>query len=626
MVFRVFALALILVACNNSVKDFRYASISKDSMLALLASRANDYQIRDELDSLGYFLDSIEPAVTRNYDESVKLLWAINKLQQVRRQEMVDSQNYFLQLTSRLAKSPVITKRQLVNFYVIYANELKSKNLTDSVIKIENEARSLSVQIDSFRYAEICTDLARLYMQVSDPANGRKYMFEAWRCRAKEPEQTPYIADVIATYYDETGQIDSALQFASLFEKDSSLLWNTELREWGYECKAYFLKQKGKYNEGVNYLIRAKELNDKLHKNNGTLFFDLSDLYLQSSKFGDAHRYVDSALVAARKKFNLPLVKEAWKAKGALFERQGNFKDAYKALDSAYVSYKTEMDSSLRNFARELETKYAVREKDAAIKSLATANLANEKVRRLQQITIIALIVAAILATVIGVLLWKRRQVQMRVREVDLRTQVLRAQMEPHFLFNMLSVLQARIRSNDKERSDIMLTKFSRLLRSILENARKRFVLLADEVSVLESYLALQAMVKEDKFDYTIEVDPDLQRDRILIPPMILQPFAENAIQHGFHNLDHKGKLVISVDKGNGSIVCTIDDNGRGMQPATNGDGRYHASEITSERLVILSKQTHSRTKLNMIDKASVNEGQGVRVEIELPVMTGDAV
>ncbi|MEP7372317.1 MAG: histidine kinase [Chitinophagaceae bacterium] len=616
---RVFALCLLFVSCKQPKSGLLQNGGRADSIVNQIGNRVNKYLIMENMDSLGYFLDSIKPTIQNYNDERVTLSWILQKAQQVKIQGKNDSLRYYMKLASNVANSGKIKGTHLLNFYSIYGNLLIGQNLRDSALSIGITAYHLSIKLDSFRYAETCQDLAQMYANLDDLPNCRKYLFEAWKNRAKDPDQIPFIAGTMAAYYDATEQVDSALYFLKEFDKDTALINRSELHAWGYENAAYFFTKKGDFGKALENVLKAKTIYDQSQNKDISILFSIAEVYGSLHQYDSSLAYLDSARLLALKKQIYPLVKESWKEKGKQYFIRNLFRQAYTALDSAYASYEIEMDSSLRKHGRELETQYSVREKDKEIKSLAVTNAASLKIRRQQKIIILSLIISAILASFIGILLWKRSQIQTKVREADLRQQLLRAQMEPHFLFNMLSVLQALIRSNDTEKSVLLLNKFSRLLRSILENARKKFVPLSEEISVLESYLTLQTMLLENKFEYIIEVDGALQQDAVLVPPMLLQPFAENAIQHGFQGIQYKGVLVIQIKRGFGSLICIIDDNGRGIHQPSVKDGRAHASDITRERLLILSKQIRSRAKLRIIDKITLNEGQGVRVEIEIP-------
>jgi LytS/YehU family sensor histidine kinase len=151
-----------------------------------------------------------------------------------------------------------------------------------------------------------------------------------------------------------------------------------------------------------------------------------------------------------------------------------------------------------------------------------------------------------------------------------------------------------------------------------LENARKPFVPLSNELDALTSYLKLQQALSCNEFDYRIDVE-DVPED-ILIPPMLLQPFAENAIMHGFASQKEKGLININIKHNHNALYCIIEDNGRGFQKAAiNNHKQSFFTIINQERLEILSRQTKTIAKLNIVDKKATAGEPGVRVELIVP-------
>ena len=309
----------------------------------------------------------------------------------------------------------------------------------------------------------------------------------------------------------------------------------------------------------------------------------------------------------------------AWRTKSELYFKKKEYRKAYEALDTSSIYAVQEADSSLSTYARELETKYAVKDKDKEIKSLAFANEVNLKIRNQQKLIITTILIATLFLTIIGLLLWRRRRTQMLLRETNLKQQLLRAQMDPHFLFNALGILQNLIRTNGAENAIGYLSHLAKLMRFNFENASENFVLLKNETDALESYLNLQKLYRPDLFEYQLELYKRYEEDEIYIPPMLLQPFVENAIEHGFSNIDYSGMLLIKIEKRKYSLHCVIEDNGKGRKDVFKKDGRTRSTHINEERLSILAKQTGKAAGLSIIDKKAENQGKGVRVEIEIP-------
>src|SRR6185295_6580718 len=143
---------------------------------------------------------------------------------------------------------------------------------------------------------------------------------------------------------------------------------------------------------------------------------------------------------------------------------------------------------------------------------------------------------------------------------MEVEMKALRAQMNPHFIFNSLHSINKYVMENDRENASAYLSKFSNLMRLILENSREHEVALAEDLHALELYIQLESLRFKNKFKYLIETDPAIDKENTLIPPLLLQPFVENAIIHGIQNKE-SGLIRISVKKENNMIKCAVEDN-----------------------------------------------------------------
>lgn len=210
-----------------------------------------------------------------------------------------------------------------------------------------------------------------------------------------------------------------------------------------------------------------------------------------------------------------------------------------------------------------------------------------------------------------------------KLAEVEL--QALRAQMNPHFLFNTLSSIQHFITLSKSEEAINYLSKFAKLMRIILENSQKPEISLKDELSALEIYLDLESLRFKDKFDYQIIVDNELDQTYDQIPPLLIQPYVENAIMHGIMHLKSKGKITVSIDKEGDFMKLSIHDNGVGREKAKHfEDQKMHKSRgmsITKDRLEIINSSRKSSLNANITDlKNSAGEAIGTLVEIYIPL------
>jgi len=188
-----------------------------------------------------------------------------------------------------------------------------------------------------------------------------------------------------------------------------------------------------------------------------------------------------------------------------------------------------------------------------------------------------------------------KREYEKKIASVEMGS--LRAQMNPHFMFNSLNSINNFILKNDPDNASGYLTKFSRLMRLILDNSRSEWVLLENELKALELYIELEALRFDNAFDHRIEITGDVNPGAVLVPPMIIQPYVENAIWHGLlHRKEAGGKLDIHIWKNNGMLHIEIEDNGIGRDEAKKRKSKTaikqksHGMEITSQRLEIVNK------------------------------------
>jgi hypothetical protein len=215
----------------------------------------------------------------------------------------------------------------------------------------------------------------------------------------------------------------------------------------------------------------------------------------------------------------------------------------------------------------------------------------------------------------------EKKQSELKRQAAELQMQALRVQMNPHFIFNSLSSINWFIMENDKDRASDYLTRFSRLMRMVL-NAQKPMIPLEDELKMLQLYLDMERMRFNNSFDYNISFTNAVDAGTISIPPMLLQPFCENAIWHGFMNMpgdgqtkEGHGQLVININTNDTMLECTITDNGVGRKQAAlskNKSPRKERSlglEITRERLALLSEENNAEANFIIVD---LEDDQGI--------------
>ncbi|MCD4737197.1 MAG: histidine kinase, partial [Bacteroidales bacterium] len=257
-----------------------------------------------------------------------------------------------------------------------------------------------------------------------------------------------------------------------------------------------------------------------------------------------------------------------------------------------------------------------------------------EQILRTQQTAVlhgtITILVVLVIGSVIIIILQKRRERNKR-QWLIAEQKALRSQMNPHFIYNSLTSLQGLVLTNQTEIANEFLTRFSRLLRKVLDNSKQGFILLDDEIESIELYLDIEKTRFEDKFSTEIIIDPRINSNGIVVPPLLIQPLAENAILHGITPLEgNKGLLRIELlESKNNILKCLIEDNGIGRERSAeiNKQRISHTSagmRNVQERLRLLGNQLQRNLLFKIIDlRDKEGNSKGTKIEFEMPFKLG---
>ncbi|MEM6269956.1 MAG: histidine kinase [Bacteroidota bacterium] len=229
---------------------------------------------------------------------------------------------------------------------------------------------------------------------------------------------------------------------------------------------------------------------------------------------------------------------------------------------------------------------------------------------------------------------WRYQQrnvrVEMQRKLVDAERKALRAQMNPHFIFNSLNSIQNFLARNDRKAAYTYLARFGKLMRNILENSDKTSVSVDEELTVLRLYLQMEALRADHRFQYAITLDDSIRPLNDRIPPMLLQPYVENAIWHGVMPLESGGRIDVHLQRENDGILCRIEDNGVGREAASrnrNQPGqvkvRSFGTRITEERLDLMNNRQKRNITVRITDlKNPEDQACGTRVELFVPLFS----
>jgi LytS/YehU family sensor histidine kinase len=222
----------------------------------------------------------------------------------------------------------------------------------------------------------------------------------------------------------------------------------------------------------------------------------------------------------------------------------------------------------------------------------------------------------------------ERQLAELKQKSTEMEMQALRAQMNPHFIFNSLNSINMFILENNKLLASEYLSKFSRLVRLILQNSQEAFIPLERELEALQLYLELEALRFENKFEYKIDVDDDVDSTMLKVPPLIIQPYAENAIWHGLMHKKEKGLLEIEVYREDEMLIYKITDDGIGRKKAAELKSKSASTQksmgmrITADRIDMLRQQNKTSITITDLVLADGNPG-GTEVLIKIPATYG---
>ncbi|MCF8415438.1 MAG: tetratricopeptide repeat protein [Crocinitomicaceae bacterium] len=358
-----------------------------------------------------------------------------------------------------------------------------------------------------------------------------------------------------------------------------------------------FRKQK-KYANALNYLQRSIEIREQFGSKNQiySTFREIADVYRDVGKTNEALKYLDMYL---------------------------DYQDSNTTIQSATKI--AELSELYRSEQRDrlIMMQSDSIERQRQERAFTSTKLENVQLRNNSQMYfIIGFLIISVLAGIIVFYRWNQTRIKQERKEAEMSQTLLRAQMNPHFVFNAMSVIQSYIYENDTENSSKFLVNFSRLMRLILENSPKEFIPIETEIEILQKYLETQKLRFEDRFNYSIECEDILFEEGAVIPPMITQPFIENAIEHGQLHTIEGGFILISFSKQNNMLNVIIEDNGIGRKGAElnkkSKDHKSMAMKITKDRIDNMSKKYRTEGRL-IVEDFNKKLNTGTKVLISLP-------
>jgi tetratricopeptide (TPR) repeat protein len=378
------------------------------------------------------------------------------------------------------------------------------------------------------------------------------------------------------------------------------------------------------------YLKLSEEIGDM--EGVATAHISLGIDYLNLKRYKEALSHLEVGLKLGADSENELVLKSAYEGLKKAYAEVGNYKMAYNFALLYQQANDTIFNQNSSRQIAEMQTKYETEKKEQQIillekdSVIQQASLENQKLIRNAGIASFF-----ILAFVVGLVFNRYKLKQENDRNLleknvaQTENQLLRAQMNPHFIFNSLNSIQSYVADHKSGLGQEYLADFAILMRIILENSSKEFVSLSTELESLGLYMKLEQLRFEGKFEYTIQVDPEVEQDLIEIPPMIIQPFVENAILHGVMNKTEKGRIDVSITETSNQLVCVVTDDGIGRAASAQlGRKKKHKSmglDVTKNRIKLLTEELGVSGGVDIEDLNDDNgQSCGTSVKITIPI------
>ncbi len=348
-------------------------------------------------------------------------------------------------------------------------------------------------------------------------------------------------------------------------------------------------------------------------------------------RIAPASRYLDEACKVSNEIGFFMGIGYCKEATARLYERGEDHLAALAAYKDYHKFYEAKVGEDIKQKLRNLEKQQQISRKDREIEKLEQAEKDRTRIEKAKRNKIVNgfLLVLAMLLSVLG-WVYARKKIndarqQKKIAEVKL--QVLKSQMNPHFIFNALNGIQNYILKSEKIEAYSYLNKFGDLLRMITNSSASTGIELEQEFKFLKNYLEMEKLRFRDQFDYHFIVAPELLECSDSVPSMMIQPIIENAIQHGLSSLSYRGKLTVTFITCKQGVKCVVVDNGRGREVAAKTAKENHtqhlsiASVNTKERLEFLRKIGYVDAKLEIEDMYLNGKACGTTVIIYLPFL-----
>lgn len=445
---------------------------------------------------------------------------------------------------------------------------------------IQNNINLTKKENDQGDLAESYSQLADVNLKQKDVSSAEENLNTAYKISKKEaPQQALAINQKLADLYVENKNFEKAIEAKKKVLKEDFVKENSQ--------------------EKVNQIQ------------------ELADIYIKKNDPEEAVDLLKNAYGIALDKGHTLEAQKSVKKLDSLYAISGN-------IDASVQLYRDFLGKlpNLVSKDRSLVDNKILEDTEQRISQLEKEKELKDELIRKKNVFNYSLIGALIVLTGLIIFIFRMlKKVQTKNKKIALQS--LRREMNPHFIFNSLNSVNHFIATNNELEANQYLTKFSKLMRGVMENSTEDFIPFQQELDLLQNYLALEKTRFADKFDYEIEVDENLNMQNLQVPGMLIQPFLENAVWHGLRYRTEKGFLTLSFEKSESHLKILIEDNGIGIEESKKQKTEHQKTregrgmKNTLERIQLLNDLYKKDITCSIKDKEN-NSGVLVTIRMNL--------
>lgn len=512
----------------------------------------------------------------------------------------------------------------LMNLGDLYAHigeYLKGANYAISAIRIKEQIK------DSKNLAYYYQKVGEVYKDAGEKAKWEEYVKKAYRLISNK-EYTSVQAN--AAIYNDLGGIaelhknfDQALLYYDTLSAIGSANNYPHAKGIALANSATIYKEKGELDKALELALQSRKLKtgngyQEIYTNNL-----LAELFLEKGDSNEALKYALYAIGNIAINNNPEEKMRAFKILYQVEKSRNNFEKALQWYESFKQLSDSIRDKEIRTKILNLEIAYKTQKKEQQIELLTAENrLKSQGIEAGVVIVAVLLIVILLILYILNI-----RKKQAQLMQNDLQQKVLRSQMNPHFIFNVLGSIQNYMLVNKPKKAAGYLSRFASLTRATLEYSSEDSISLSDEIAMLRNYLELEQMRKPNVFNYKIIFDDDLETELIQIPPMMIQPFVENAIKHGFKNIEYVGELLLTITDKVDYIDFVVQDNGTGFQTKKENENQHRSMsmDIFEKRRKLIQNKFNKDFKFEVLKLNDISTNlSGTKIILTIPVQNND--